>query len=143
MEVPHFEDKSLIVLRRKFLVALPVCSITGYMGAKIAAGKIGLSKWPRRAACIAGAIIAPVVSCMMIVHFNRAEIFRVGSGMLHEMEQLRKLEQGPFSDPAVRGKWDQQMRDRTFNLMKPDPHIAQEFNSSIDYESIISDSLRK
>ena len=143
MDIPQFEDKSLTVLRRKFLVAIPTLSIVGFAGARLAASKFGFSKWPRRGLCTLGAIVTPIIGSMLIVHFNKAEIFRVGSGMMREMEQLRKLEQGPFSDPNVRMKWDEQVKSRQFNLLRPDENIAKEFQSSLDYESIVKDSIRK
>jgi hypothetical protein len=143
MDIPRFEDHSLTVLRRKFLVAIPTLSIVGFGGARFAASKFGFTRWPRRGLCTLGAIVTPIIGSMLLVHLNKAEIFRVGSGMMREMEQLRKLEQGPFGDPNVRMKWDEQVRTRQFNLLRPDENIAQEVQSSVAYKSIVNDSIRK
>lgn len=143
MDIPRFEDRSLTVLRRKFLVAIPTLSIVGFAGARFAASKFGLTRWPRRGLCTLGAIMTPIIGSMLIVHLNKGEIFRLGSGMMREMEQLRKIEQGPFGDPNIRRKWDEQVRTRQFNLVRPDEDIAQDLQSSVDYESIVNHSIRK
>jgi hypothetical protein len=80
---------------------------------------------------------------MLIVHFNRAEIFRVGGSMLREMEELRRMEEGPFRDPNMREKWDQQMNSRKFNLLRPDTDIQKEYESGMDYSKIVGDSTRR
>lgn len=80
---------------------------------------------------------------MVIVHFNRAEIFRVGNSMMRQMWELRKLEEGPFRDPAVRQKWDNQMENQQFKMFRPDVDISKEYSVGIDYNRIVEDSVRK
>ena len=138
-----FEEKQLTVLRRKFLVGMPLFGFGGYLAARAATTKFGISKWPRRALHVAGALVTPVIGSMLIVHFNKAEIFRVGRTMMNQMEQLRKQEEGPFKDAAVREKWDQQMKDRKFGQFKVDEDVAAEYSSGIDYGKIVDDSVRK
>ena len=140
---PEFEDKQLTVLRRKFLVGIPLFSVFGYVAARAAGGALGLSRWPRRGLHVLGAVVTPLLGSMLIVHFNRSEIFRLGSGMMRQMEELRNREEGPFADPMMRQRWDDQMKDRQYKLFKPDENIASEFKSSLDFERIVEDSLRK
>ena len=142
-EIPQYEDKQVTILRRKFLVGIPLFSLVGYLTAKVATSHFGLSKWPRRAATVAGLVLTPIIGSMGIVHFNRAEIFRVGNTMVRQMEELRRMEEGPFRDPSVRAKWDAQMNDRKFKSIKIDENIAQEYASGIDYSQIVNDSVRK
>ena len=141
--VPEFEDKCLTVLRRKFLVGIPTSALVGFLTSKVIANRYALSRWPGRALKIFGTLFSTGVGSMLIVHFNRAEIFRVGGSMLRDMEELRKLEQGPFSDPNMRKKWDEQMSNRKLNLLRPDANIQREYESGIDYNKIVGDSIRK
>ena len=137
------EDKTITVLRRKFLFGIPVCAIGGYVLANHTAANFGVSRWPARGLKIAGALLTPLLGSMIIVHFNKAEIFRAGGSMLREMELLRKLEEGPFADPTMRSKWDEQMAQRKFNFIRPDENIAKEFESSLDYSKIVDDSIKR
>jgi hypothetical protein len=139
--LPQFEDKSVAVLRRKFLVGIPTFGILGYVGSRAVTHKFGISGWRGRGLRILATIVSPVIGSMLIVHFNRGEIFRIGGSMLRDMETLRQREEGPFADANVREKWDQQMSNRKFNLLKPDSHISQEFESGISYEKIVDDSI--
>lgn len=138
-----FEEKQLTVLRRKFLVGIPMCSVLGYFAARATAARFGLSAWPRRIMNVAGVILTPIVGSMVIVHFNRAEIFRVGNSIMRQMEELRKLEEGPFRDPTVRQQWDSQMENRQFKMFRQDVDISKEYSGGVDYNRIIEDSVGK
>jgi hypothetical protein len=140
---PEYDDKTVTILRRKFLVGIPLFTIAGFVSSKLLASHFALSKWSARSLKIVGTIVSPILGSMLIVHFNRTEIFRAGGAMLRQMEQLRKLEQGPFADPAVRNKWDEQMASRKFNLLRPDENIAKEFESSIDFNKIVDESIKR
>ena len=141
--IPEFEDKSLTVLRRKFLVGIPTFGLLGFVTSKMIATRYGFSRWPGRAMKIFGTLFTTGFGTMLIVHFNRAEIFRVGGSMLREMEELRRMEEGPFRDPNMREKWDQQMNSRKFNLLRPDTDIQKEYESGMDYSKIVGDSTRR
>lgn len=92
---------------------------------------------------VAGVILTPIVGSMVIVHFNRAEIFRVGNSIMRQMEELRKLEEGPFRDPTVRQQWDSQMENRQFKMFRQDVDISKEYSGGVDYNRIIEDSVGK
>jgi hypothetical protein len=139
----NFEDKQLTVLRRKFLVGIPTFSVVGYALARMTSAKFSLGRWAGRGLHVIGAVVTPILGSMLIVHFNRAEIFRLGIGMMRQMEEMRKSEDGPFADPMMRQRWDQQMQNRQFKILKPDENIANEFKSSLDFERIVEDSIRK
>ena len=139
------EDKALTVLRRKFLVGIPTFSFLGYLGARIISERFELSKIMTRLIRVGGAIITPIIGTMMIVHFNRGEIFRIGSGMMRELEEARKAGVGPFSDPSVREKWDNQViKDRQFGRLfkTTDNELMsdEDLKPQIDYKSVVSEA---
>jgi len=139
------EDKALTILRRKFLVGIPFFSVCGYMGARIVTDRFQCSKWVSRLGRIGGAVLTPIVGTMMIVHFNRGEIFRIGSGMMKELDEARKAEVGPFSDPQVREKWDSQvMRDgnRKFGRFFKTETFEEdeELKPKINYKSVVNEA---
>jgi hypothetical protein len=139
----QFEDKQVTILRRKFLVGIPTFSLIGFLTAKMVSSHFGFSKWPRRTATVAGLVLTPIIGSIGIVHFNRAEIFRVGNTMMRQMEELRRMEEGPFKDPSVRAKWDEQINSRQFKSVRIDENIASEYASGVDYSEIVNDSVRK
>ena len=136
------EDKALTILRRKFLVGIPLFSGCGYLGARIVSERYQFTKWASRLSRIGGGIITPIIGTMMIVHFNRAEIFRIGSGMMKGLDEARKAQVGPFADPSMREKWDNQvMKDRQLGrLFINDSQIDQdeELRPRIDYKSVVN-----
>ena len=135
------EDKALTVLRRKFLVGIPVFSACGYLGARILTEKFVASKWVSRLSRVGAAILTPIIGTMLIVHFNRAEIFRIGSGMMKELEDARRHERGPFSDPLLREKWDQQTSEKFGHLFQSNQELLEdpELRPQIDYQSIVNE----
>ena len=137
------EDKGLTVLRRKFIVGIPFFGLMGYMVGRMIAEKYNFSRIVSRVSRIGGAIITPIIGTMMIVHFNRAEIFRIGSGMMKELEEARKAEIGPFADPLVREKWDTSYGvNRQFgHKMFKDELIEKdaELRPQMDYQALVSE----
>lgn len=142
-----FEDKQLSVLRRKFMVGIPLSAAFGYWIASRTAAGSQFSKWGGRGLKTLGFVGVPLVTSWLIVHFNRAEIFRIGTSMMREMGELRTREEGPFSDPSVREKWDSQMASRKFSnslLSRTDCESSRESNiSEVNFNQIVEDSLRK
>ena len=137
------EDKALTVLRRKFLVGIPVFSFCGYLGARILSERFQFSKLMSRMSRVGGAVLTPIIGTMMIVHFNRGEIFRIGSGMMKELEEARNAGVGPFADPSVREKWDKQvMKDRQFGRLFKTEDLLQddELKPKMDYKSVVSEA---
>lgn len=101
-----------------------------------------MSRWPGRFLKLAGAVVTPVVFTMFLVHLNKSEIFRIGSTMMRSLNELRELQEGPFADPSVREKWDQQMKDKQFSkFAKVDPTIAAEYDA-LNYKELVDDSVR-
>lgn len=143
MSVP--EDKGLTVLRRKLIVGIPIFGITGYMVGRMIAEKYNFSRIVSRMSRIGGAIITPIIGTMMIVHFNRAEIFRIGSGMMKELEETRKAEIGPFADPLVREKWDTSYggnRQFGHKIFKTSDELIEkdaELRPQMDYQALVSE----
>lgn len=133
VDMEEFEDKTLTILRRKFLMGIPLSMGVGYMCGGLVGRKLSFGVLPFK---IAGFVCAPILSSMLIVHFNRAEIYRVGSGIVAEMEQLRKTNSGPFADQAVRDQWDTQMQRRKLTTIP-------QMETTIDYEKIVKDSVSK
>jgi hypothetical protein len=134
------EDKALTVLRRKFLIGIPAFSACGYLGARLISQRFALSKWISRLSRIGGAIVTPIIGTMVIVHFNRGEIFRIGSSMMKELENARRDELGPFSDPLVRQKWDQQTEGKFGHLFLSNDQLFEDpdLKPNIDYQSIVN-----
>ncbi len=139
----NLEQKQISVLRRKFLVTIPTMTVVGYVGARYASTRFGLPKWPGLCLRLAGAILTPIVSTMLLVHFNKAEIFRIGTSMMRSLNELRERQEGPFADPSARDKWDYQIKDRRFSQFeKVDPSIEAEY-SKLDYNQIVNESVSR
>ena len=137
------EDKSLKILRRKFLVGIPIFGMAGYFGGRFISERMNLNRWPSRLARIGGVVMTVFAGTFGIVHFNRVEIFRIGSSMMKEMENLRASGQGPFSDPQVRDKWDEQMKDRKFIFQSGlnNDELLRDFAPSVDYSRVVDDAV--
>ena len=139
-----FEDKSITVLRRKFLLAIPVSMALGYVGTGLLVARFSsLGRWARRGLRLGGLLGAPLGACMLIAHFNRAEIFRAGTSMMREMGELRKLEEGPFADPRVREKWDSQVAVRRVGKGAKGAveYLGDEDGKKMDYSGIVDGSV--
>ena len=139
----NLEDKQLTVLRRQFSVGIPLSAVAGFLMAKKLSVQFGMGRWAGRGLKGFALVGLPVLTSSAIVHFNRGEIFRIGTRMMREMNELRGREEGPFADAAVRAKWDAQMANRSFSMFRPEQGIAKEFESSIDFNSIVKDSFPK
>ena len=136
------EEKQVEILRRKFLVGFPTFAVSGYLGMRYLTSRVG--GWKGRLARFGGAVVTPVIGSMLIVHFNRAEIFRIGSSMLRQMDELRRLEEGIFKDPAICEKLDEQMRHGKFQKMfHCNNKISDNDYSGIDYAKIVNDSVEE
>ena len=130
------EDKSLTVLRRKFLLALPVSAAIGYAFASLVCARFGIvGRWKMRGAKVFSTLSFPIISTAMIAQSNRGEIFRIGNSTMLELAELRRANQGPFSDPQACEKWDQLMANQKFarknNLDEMPP-------SQVNYHEIVS-----
>jgi hypothetical protein len=135
------EQKQLTVLRRKFIVTIPTSAAVGYVASRYVTGN--MSKWTGRLVRISGTLLGPIIGSMVLVHLNKAEIFRIGSSMMNGMTKMREREEGPFADPVVREKWDSQMRDRQFKQnLRIDPDIENEY-AGLNYKQIVDQSVRK
>ncbi len=121
-------------------MAIPTLSVAGWMVGRWLATDLG--KWGRRGAKFGLAIVAPIVGCAGIVHFNKNEIYRIGKSTLSQLEDLRRAELPPFNDAAVREEWDKRMDSKQFRLFRSgiDPN---ELKSQVDFQSIVDDSIRK
>jgi hypothetical protein len=134
------DERNLTRLRRKFLVTIPTLSVVGWFAGRWAS--TGWGKWARRGTKTGLALLAPVIGCMGIVHFNKHEIYRIGKSTLSHMEELRRQELPPFHDPTVRAEWDKRMDDRKFRLFKSEI-TQEELNSDVNFLSIVDNSISK
>lgn len=139
MEEP--EDKRLQVLRRKFIVGIPLSGIVGYGIGRSVSTHFGFGKWAGRSMKFGlGFLGFPLLASFLIVQFNKSEIFRIGTSMMREMDELRQREEGPFTDPTFREKWDAR---KIVSPTSRGAELSKEFESTVDFNGIVENSLGK
>jgi hypothetical protein len=137
------EDKSLTYLRRKFLIGIPSFGILGWMGGKLLADHFALSKWSHRGCRIACMLLGAFTATTGIVYFNQSEIFRIGNSMMRQMEMMRESKQGPFVDPQMCERWDEQMANRRITRHQGQlEDFNREYTSTVDYSKVVNEATR-